>query len=151
MPEAFMWIPLYALSVVPIGLGIAAYRGKWNRWAARPPRHFEFGKRSYLGFFVFYVGITIGVIDTWALTVWLSADPDSVEGFFTITTVLSTVLTASTLTIFPRFLQPAWYRRWVDNGAVTTDLIPAGDSDNPVYYDWVVRKVENLKHPVRKK
>lgn len=142
MPEALVWIPVYGFVAILLGMGTAAYRGKWRRWAIRPPKHFEFGKRSYFGFFVFYAGITVAVMATWALIGWLGVR-ESLDGFFFVSVGLSGILTLSALTVFPRFLQPAWYRRWLDNGEVAADLHIQG-TGNPVL-DWISKREAQKK------
>lgn len=144
MPEALIWIPVYGFVAILLGMGTAAYRGKWRRWAARPPKHFELGKRSYFGFFIFYTGITVAVVATWALAGWLGA-VGSLDGIFSVLLGLAVLLDLSTLTVFPRFLQPAWYRRWLDDGEVPADLNLRG-TGNPVL-DWLnKREVKKQLH-----
>lgn len=137
MPDALIWIPVYGFVAVLLGMGTAAYRGKWRRWAIRPPRHFELGRRSYFGFFIFYTGVTVAVFATWALAGWLGS-AGSLDGIFFVLLGLACLLNLSTLTVFPRFLQPAWYRQWLDDGEVAADLNIRGSGNKVV--DWLNKR-----------
>ena len=138
MVTRFMeWAILYLIPAVLLAIGTASYRGRWRKWAAREPRHFEFGKRSYMGFFVFYTGVLTAAAVTLA---WAgSADaPPLIMRTLEVLCGLSLVLVGSTLTRFPRFLQPAWYRRWIDEGEVKMDLLGRdGSSHDRMLIDWI--------------
>ena len=86
----------------------------------------------------------MAVFATWALAGWLGA-AGSLDGIFFVVLGLACLLNLSTLTVFPRFLQPAWYRRWLDDGEVAADLTIRG-SGNPVMDRITKRELKKKLH-----
>ena len=91
------------MGVLLIGAGIAAYLGRWRRWAfARPVFSYA------IGFGVLYVGM--GMVIFGVLTMLGDAVPLAVQrGAAAIVLALIAVMLVS-LFWFPPFLTPRWFR-----------------------------------------
>lgn len=140
MQELLTFTVLYGVSAVLLILGLAAYRGKWRKWALRAPsaRYAEFGKRTYIGFFTLYTGLGFATMTTAGLLGSHDA-PEFIRNTFEAAVYATNTAAFVSLSVVPRFLQPSWYRRWIDDGAVRTDLLPEGGSGNRIY-DWAVAR-----------
>lgn len=140
MQELLTFTVLYGVSAFLLILGLAAYRGKWRKWAlhAPRPRYAEFGKRTYFGFSTLYAGLAFATMTTAGLLGSHGA-PEFIRDTFVAAVYAVNTTAVVSLSIVPRFLQPSWHRRWIDDGAVRTDLIPEGGGGNRIY-DWAVTR-----------
>lgn len=98
-----MSVAAILVGIALIVAGVAAYLGRWRRWAfARPVFSYA------IGFGVLYVGI--GMIVFGLLTVFGDAVPLGVQrvGAVVVLALIATMLLS--LFWFPAFLTPRWFR-----------------------------------------
>lgn len=114
-----MSIAAILVGVFLIGAGVAAYLGRWRRWAfARPVFSYA------IGFGVLYVGI--GMVIFGVLTVFGDAVPRGVERVAAVVVLALIAIMLLSLFWFPSFLTPRWFRteRAAQRGARGTKGAP---------------------------
>lgn len=124
MQEYLVWIGIYTVGAAMLISGIAAYRGKWRRWV-RHMMAYEMGKHPQFGFLMLYAGLAV-VFGASAGVAGSLRAPNFLGIGFQALAGLSILLCIAAVTRLPRPLLPAWYRRWIDNGAVKEDILHTG-------------------------
>lgn len=105
-----------------LGMGIAAYTGRWKSWVAKGPSSKSTAKNAREMFAMFWFGaFMIGILVLVLAEVVAGVSPDVVRPLFGFVATGAMAIGLMQIFFLPRFLRPlllpGWYREWEDAGA----------------------------------